>query len=335
MASSSPAAPLSPASATPEQDNSPSNTPLALPAPNSVTTSRRLPPPCWTHEETLALIESYRDKWHGLRRGNLRAADWQDVADTVAVRCPEVLPAKTPIQCRHKIEKLRKRFRSERQRVFANNRVSNWPYYPLLDAMEISGPNPNPIPVQAKAVRTPPSSTSSDEEDELDRRNTRSIHGLMSNGGPAGLKFSIPKASRSKVPNPSFQPQFNPNPNASKFVKGYDHMMAAAAAARSPLEEMMQMKMEKKRRLEREVEEEEEEEGEEDEGFGDVAMAIRAFGEGFLRVEKMKMEMARKVEKNRMEMELKRTEMMLDMQRRLVDAVVKGFVGKKRARIED
>ncbi|KAK1413432.1 hypothetical protein QVD17_35205 [Tagetes erecta] len=78
----------------------------------TTTTSRRLPPPCWSHDETVALIESYRDKWYSLRRGNLRATHWQDFADGVAARCNGGA-AKTSIQCRHKMEKLRKRYRSE------------------------------------------------------------------------------------------------------------------------------------------------------------------------------------------------------------------------------
>lgn len=53
---------------------------------------------------------------------------------------------------------------------------------------------------------------------------------------------------------------------------------------------------------------------------GEVVGAIQALGEGFMRMEKMKMEMARKVEEMRMEMELKRTEMILESQQRIVDA---------------
>lgn len=97
----------------------------------------------------------------------------------------------------------------------------------------------------------------------------------------------------------------------------------------------MKTRMEKKRRYEREEMEEEEEEGGEEEGgdvFAEMAVAIRSFGEGFLRVERMKMEMAREMEKARIDMELKRTEMMLDAQRKMVDAFVKGYTGKKRTR---
>lgn len=48
--------------------------------------------------------------------------------------------------------------------------------------------------------------------------------------------------------------------------------------------------------------------------------AIQALGEGFMRMEKMKMEMAQQIEEMRMEMELKRTEMILESQQRIVEA---------------
>ncbi|XP_072963930.1 uncharacterized protein [Typha angustifolia] len=277
------------------------------PPPPSAATGRRLPPPCWTHEETLALIESYRDKWFALRRGNLRAADWEEVAVAVAARC-SALPAaspKTPVQCRHKVEKLRKRFRAERLRSSSRSSSSSWPYFPLLASMDLAGPNPSPnpnpspSPSLARRPPSPPSSSSSDEEVSPRRRS--SLHRLMSNGGGISggginsLRFTIPKASRSKI---AAAPRRDPNP--SFFKKG------------------MEMRREE----------------EKDGGsIGEMAAALRRLGDGFLRMEQMKMEMAREMEKVRMDMELKRTEMILDSQQRIVDAFVEGFYRKKRAKV--
>uniref|UniRef100_A0A6N2MGH2 Myb/SANT-like DNA-binding domain-containing protein n=1 Tax=Salix viminalis TaxID=40686 RepID=A0A6N2MGH2_SALVM len=52
-----------------------------------------------------------------LRRGNLKANHWQEVADVVARCCPASSPPKIVVQCRHKMEKLRKRYRTEIQRA--------------------------------------------------------------------------------------------------------------------------------------------------------------------------------------------------------------------------
>ncbi|KAI4356599.1 hypothetical protein L6164_000610 [Bauhinia variegata] len=92
----------SPIHSTPTADP-PSAVPLPLPAPPS---SRRLPPPCWSNDETVALIDAYRDKWYSLGRGNLKATHWQEVADAITHRCPNASPVKTAVQCRHKMEKL-------------------------------------------------------------------------------------------------------------------------------------------------------------------------------------------------------------------------------------
>ncbi|CAH8391407.1 unnamed protein product [Eruca vesicaria subsp. sativa] len=103
----------------------------------ATTTTRRVPPPCWTDEETAALVDAYKDKWFALRRGNLRAADWDDVAASLPTLGG---PAKTAIQCRHKIEKLRKRYRGEKQRSLnkPGKFSSSWDLFPVLDAMEFA-----------------------------------------------------------------------------------------------------------------------------------------------------------------------------------------------------
>ncbi|KAL0344564.1 UNVERIFIED_CONTAM: hypothetical protein Sradi_4287700 [Sesamum radiatum] len=102
---------------------------------------RRFPPPCWTQEETLALIEAYRERWYALRRGYLRTADWDAVAAAVTSRCPGASPAKTSAQCRHKMEKLRQRYRAEKQRALsfpypAGRYFSSWFFFENMEAME-------------------------------------------------------------------------------------------------------------------------------------------------------------------------------------------------------
>ncbi|CAN0908346.1 Protein FIP2 [Linum grandiflorum] len=101
--------------------------------------SRKVPPPCWTREETVELIKAYRDKWFAVNRGNLRAADWDTVAAALADSPAPSDPPKSAVQCRHKIEKIRKRYRAEKQRCvnFPGRFFSSWDLFPLLDSMEI------------------------------------------------------------------------------------------------------------------------------------------------------------------------------------------------------
>ncbi|GJM91494.1 hypothetical protein PR202_ga07870 [Eleusine coracana subsp. coracana] len=258
---------------------------------------RRLPPPCWTHEETLALIEAYRDRWEALRKGNLRAADWDDVADAVTSRCdrfPTATP-KTGVQCRHKIEKLRKRYRAERARAAGRPKGPKWPFYPLLHDLAGNGaPDPSPnaiVKIKTKGpaapTASPPSPDSSPSSDEEEAVRSRSLHGLISNGGGgSGLRFTIPKASRTR-------------PAAARPEK-------SAGNGEDP----------------------------ESDAMSEVAAALRAVGEGFMRMEERRLELSLQMEKERMESEMKRTQTMLDAQQLFLEA----FLGKqqlphKRARL--
>ncbi|KAJ1272090.1 hypothetical protein BS78_06G176000 [Paspalum vaginatum] len=110
---------------------------LSPPAPAS---GRRVPPPCWTTDETLALARAYTARRLAVGREHLTSADWAAVA--VAA------PSKTARQCRHKVEKLRRRLRSSRRRPC-----------PLLDAIDLlDGPSPPFFKSQSRSPSLSPSS---------------------------------------------------------------------------------------------------------------------------------------------------------------------------------
>ncbi|KAJ7961967.1 Trihelix transcription factor [Quillaja saponaria] len=306
----------------------PSAVPLPLPAPPS---SRRLPPPCWSHDETVALIDAYRDKWYSLGRGNLKATHWQEVADAVTQRCPNASPAKTAVQCRHKMEKLRKRYRTEIQRARSlpvSRFNSSWVHFKRMDFME-KGPS---------AVKHENNSDSPDDNEDDDGEpdqdlyaefkngggsNTRSLNKLYRNGvggsgsggsgGGGGFRIRIPTGVSiaqpgskyyGKIPDQKFNPHSNPNPN-SDFAPNFG---ARLFKERSGL-----AKKERER-----------------DPMGEMVSAIKVLGDGFVRMEQMKMEMAREIESMRMEMEMKRTEMILESQQRIVEAFAKAVSEKKK-----
>ncbi|XP_075641170.1 uncharacterized protein LOC142612880 [Castanea sativa] len=113
-----------------------------------MSTPRRVPPPCWTHDETIALISSFNDKWlsRSGSRGNLSASEWEAVATDVT--------SKSSTQCRHKMEKLRKRYRSEKQKHNHHSFVSSWVLFPLLDDIEArsSSSFSSPVPPKKKKI---------------------------------------------------------------------------------------------------------------------------------------------------------------------------------------
>ncbi|XP_076886682.1 trihelix transcription factor ENAP1-like [Bidens hawaiensis] len=290
--------------------NSPSSEPtlaVAVPPPSS----RRLPPPCWSHDETVALIDAYREKWYSLRRGNLRATHWQEVADGVAARCPMGNPPKTSIQCRHKMEKLRKRYRAEIQRIGntpnGHRYPSAWVHFKIMDSMELG--------VSASDTNNNQEEDDGDEiEDEL-MLYPKGIKQAIAlpldrrfSGDGNGVRIKIPNSG---APNnrsfDDFPPPVNPNYG---LRNGYINEG--------------ENKRSNNKRKEEEVEK----------GDGNVmdamVAAILKLGDGFVKMERMKMDMARELESMRMKMEMKRTEMILESQQKLVDSFSKTVMEKNK-----
>ncbi|KAK4397379.1 Trihelix transcription factor ASIL1 [Sesamum angolense] len=269
-----------------DDDHIPTAT-LALPSIATASASRRLPPPCWSPDETVALIDAYRDKWYSLRRGNLRANHWQEVADDVASRCP-ASPPKTAVQCRHKMEKLRKRYRAEIQRAAAHGGVrrftSSWVHFQRMHSME-KGPNPSP--------------PSSDDEEEDDHKNSiKRINDLYNynnqkgNFGSQGLENNgATSAFRIKIPG-----RATAGPSGAKVYSKFDEMGGPNPNYPNPR-------------------------------FGhsvagvNGAASSKVLRDGFVG----RGEIGKRVEEMRMEMELKRTEMILESQQRIVEAFAKAI----------
>ncbi|XWS32451.1 hypothetical protein CRYUN_Cryun23aG0160200 [Craigia yunnanensis] len=362
-----------PSSTSPQQDPPsntspplPSETPLALPAlPASTSTPsatatpnpRRLPPPCWSHDETVALIDAYRDKWYTLRRGNLKASHWQEVADAVARRCPMATPSKTAVQCRHKMEKLRKRYRTEIQRARSmpvSRFSSSWVHFKRMDAME-KGPNVKPD----YNSDSPDEENDEDEEDDQDQDfyedgykngsvNTRSVQKLYRNGignsggsvggsgggggSSGGFRIRIPTGVSIAQPGPRFygkmdqkypanpNSNFNTNANPQPIKVSFDGSGPGSAYGTRVLrgfEETPGKTAASGKERERDA-------------VTEMVSAIKVLGDGFVRMEQMKMEMAREIETMRMEMEMKRTEMILESQQRIVEAFARAVSEKKK-----
>ncbi|KAJ0258561.1 Alcohol dehydrogenase transcription factor Myb/SANT-like family protein [Hirschfeldia incana] len=211
--------------------------------------SRRLPPPCWTLEETIALIDGYRDKWHALSRGNLKANHWEEVAEAVAAACPGVTPKKTAVQCRHKMEKLRQRYRAEIQRarsVPVARFVSSWVHYKRMEAME-----------------NKPETKPDDDDDDYQlggggRFFKRNGGG---GGGGGGIRIRIPTGVSVAQSGPRFSGKIEPNPRTGLVGTGSNYggsemIMSenAMASAIKLLGDAMLRTEEKKMEMTREIE---------------------------------------------------------------------------------
>ncbi|KAI4356404.1 hypothetical protein L6164_000429 [Bauhinia variegata] len=266
--------------------------------------SKKSQPIPWTHQETVNLIRAYQEKWYSLKRGQLRASQWEEVAVTVAARCGYDYnePSKSAVQCRHKMEKLRQRYRAEKHRVASSGGSCGWQYFDLMDQLERG-----PMPISARPLVSlvpfnfgggDEEEDEDDEEDEdIDRENyskSRSISHILSQQQQPAAKFG----------------------RISEF---YGHPVG------------------KKRWIMSGEEEYEEEEGVSAMKGGELvsglAAEIKGFAERFIGMENLKMEMMKETVRCRLEMENKRIEMILESQQRIVDSIGRAFGSSKRMKI--
>uniref|UniRef100_A0A1D1Z1T2 Zinc finger protein with KRAB and SCAN domains 2 n=1 Tax=Anthurium amnicola TaxID=1678845 RepID=A0A1D1Z1T2_9ARAE len=243
------------------------------------------PGPPWLDRETAELIDNYEERWYALKRGQLKAHQWEEVAAAVAARLGHARPSKSGTQCRHKIEKLRQRYRAERQRPAP----SRWAFFDRMDRMERG-----PLPI---SVRPPPALPPPPQIDEGVKEDEGEEKGDSDDGGGDDDESSDDGA-----------PEDGANCN-TRSING----ILSEENLRYPKISRWGL-----------CEEEGKWEGEAGPA-SQLAAAVRRFREGFLRLEKRRLELMMEMERDWMEMETKRAEMVVESQRRLADTIAKAF----------
>ncbi|KAK4720192.1 hypothetical protein R3W88_018530 [Solanum pinnatisectum] len=293
-----------------------SNQPQISPNPPISSPQKKTLPIPWTHQETFNLIQAYQEKWYSLKKGQLKASQWEEVAITVAARCGFDEPSKSATQCRHKIEKLRKRYRAERLKPYPNS----WQYFDLMDRMERG-----PLPIAAHPVamvKCQNSNSTSDQRyydtdsDEVDvsfmdlRKNKcKSINNIV-RGEMGMMGVNVVSDNRTvnrMVKDRNFDVMRGMRNSMNEKRKGYFENVGINNDDDDVEEEV--------------DEEEDNEDGEGSVGGSELAAEIRGFAERFMRMESKKIEMMKETERFRMEMEKRRMEMILETQRNLIDTI--------------
>ncbi|KAJ3705832.1 hypothetical protein LUZ61_009537 [Rhynchospora tenuis] len=146
---------------------------------------------CWSEGATSVLIDAWGERYLELSRGNLRQKHWQEVADAVTSREGYTKAPKSDVQCKNRIDTLKKKYKVEKSKV-----ASNWPFFGRLDLLlgpthtankAVSSGNPNSgaqvhskllgvpqfpqrqrtgHPGAAKRARSPPSVSSNEESSD-------------------------------------------------------------------------------------------------------------------------------------------------------------------------
>lgn len=203
-----------------------------------------------------------------------------------------------------------------------------------MDSME-KGPTAVAVPVNAVPIDDEDDEEEEDDDEEYQEKfypknvkNSASysqIHYGSAGNGNGGNGFRIRIPSRSNmVPPPSISkfdefstPSPNPNPNfgnSKNFKDGYSGKFGMGKGGGSGGETAGKNR--------------------ESDPAAEMVAAIKVLGDGFVRVERMKMEMAREVEAMRMEMEVKRTEMILESQQRIVESLTKAISERKNKKVK-
>ncbi|XP_071721551.1 uncharacterized protein [Rutidosis leptorrhynchoides] len=289
---------------TPELTTPPLGIPLYLDALVGSAPSR---PPIspWTPEETSNLIQAYQEKWYSLKKGPLKAGQWEEVAITVAARCGYDEPTKTAKQCRHKIEKLRKRYRAERGKP--RSKANGWNFFKLMDNME-RGPFPISSSQPTALV---------EYEKPSDSNNRKRKNEEFAGDG----EFLVNRGSSSRVMNSNHHVV---NGGLGRNIQFPERIVRGL---RTPTIHKRKEFYQEQRDVDDDDEEEEERGvgGNKEEVGVQLAAEIKSFAEKFVKMENKKIEMIRDVERYRLEMENKRVEMILESQQMLVETVNNAF----------
>ncbi|KAM3318704.1 hypothetical protein ACQJBY_036082 [Aegilops geniculata] len=273
----------------------------------------------WSDGETMHLIDVYEDRWTKLRRGQLKAHQWEDVAGEVTHRCGG--QRKTGTQCRHKLEKLRKRYRTEAARPV----TSLWPFFRRMERLERG-----PVPVSTNSFPASPPASDDDQDHDLDQdeeeedeeeqeqeeeedhdqedqeeeeeqllvarssgSHTRSINGLVRDAGG----FRGHQQQQRRLPSPPAVTLSTAPPRKRVSYEAAMFQSKAAAADRVKAEEAPAMDQ------------------------SSVAGVLRDIGEGIKRLERRRMEVQWEIERGWKETEARSNQMLQDAQRQLQDTL--------------
>uniref|UniRef100_A0A0A9E152 Myb/SANT-like DNA-binding domain-containing protein n=1 Tax=Arundo donax TaxID=35708 RepID=A0A0A9E152_ARUDO len=105
----------------------------------------------WSESGIMRLLEAYEAKWLLRNRAKLKWSDWVDIAREVSAHCAEDAAAtgkpagnsaKTPNQCKNKIESMKKRYRAESAAVARAGPAAagpSWRFFVRMDGL-LKGP---------------------------------------------------------------------------------------------------------------------------------------------------------------------------------------------------
>lgn len=90
---------------------------------------------CWSEAATAVLIDAWGERYLELSRGNLKQKHWKEVAEIVSSREDYGKIPKTDIQCKNRIDTVKKKYKQEKVRIATGGGRSRWVFFEKLDRL--------------------------------------------------------------------------------------------------------------------------------------------------------------------------------------------------------
>ncbi|GLU14197.1 hypothetical protein SLE2022_307810 [Rubroshorea leprosula] len=90
---------------------------------------------CWSEGATEVLIDAWGERYLELSRGNLKQKHWKEVADIVSSRDDYSKTPKTDIQCKNRIDTVKKKYKLEKAKMAEGAPPSRWIFFHKLDQL--------------------------------------------------------------------------------------------------------------------------------------------------------------------------------------------------------
>ncbi|KAI4381025.1 hypothetical protein MLD38_007143 [Melastoma candidum] len=104
----------------------------------------------WTESATEVLIDAWAERYVGLSKGSLKQNNWKEVAEIVNGAEDRSKTPRSDMQCKNRIDTVKKKYKNEKARVVAGGGPSRWKFFEKMDRL-LGHLDPNPV---APAPRT-------------------------------------------------------------------------------------------------------------------------------------------------------------------------------------
>lgn len=265
----------------------------------------------WSESGISRLLEAYEAKWLLRNRAKLKWSDWVDIANDVSAHCssesaaagkPGGSSAKTPNQCKNKVESMKKRYRAESAAAArsgpgaaANAAGPSWRFFGRMDGL-LKGPGAGSSgQVQAELsngvdLRVPPAKAEPEVEVE------GGLLRQLPDAGPSALSELVNADGNGFATERAEKVDCSMQKDSRAVDSDANVSSPRSKEAKEDVEEVGKVWDMPKKRKSSEF---------------DIGKSIELLASSFLKIEQARMEMYRETEKMRVEAEIKKGEMEL------------------------